>query len=30
MAKNIMVVTGSVRKTGNSIMLANAFVKGAK
>lgn len=30
MAKNIMVVTGSVRKTGNSIMLANAFVKGAR
>ncbi len=30
MAKNIIVVTGSVRKTGNSALLANAFIKGAR
>lgn len=30
MAKNILVVTGSVRKTGNSAILANAFIKGAR
>ncbi|MFA5486039.1 MAG: flavodoxin family protein [Bacilli bacterium] len=30
MAKNILVVTGSVRKTGNSAFLANAFIKGAR
>ncbi|MDY0214794.1 MAG: flavodoxin family protein [Bacilli bacterium] len=30
MAKNILIVTGSVRKTGNSAFLANAFIKGAR
>lgn len=30
MAKNILVVTGSVRKIGNSAILANAFIKGAR
>lgn len=30
MAKNILVITGSVRKIGNSAVLANAFIKGAR
>lgn len=30
MSKNIVVVTGSVRKTGNSTLLANSFIKGAR
>ncbi len=30
MAKNILVVTGSVRKTGNSAVLAASFIKGAR
>lgn len=30
MAKNILLVTGSVRKIGNSAILANAFIKGAR
>ncbi len=30
MAKNILIVTGSVRKIGNSAILANAFIKGAR
>lgn len=30
MAKNILVITGSARKEGNSIALANAFIKGAR
>ena len=30
MAKNILVVTGSVRKTGNSAVLATSFIKGAR
>ncbi len=30
MAKNILVVTGSARKEGNSMSLAYAFVKGAR
>lgn len=30
MAKNIIVVTGSVRKTGNSSLLAGSFIKGAR
>lgn len=30
MGKNILVVTGSPRKNGNSEMLADAFIKGAK
>lgn len=30
MGKNVLIVTGSVRKTGNSTMLAASFAKGAK
>lgn len=30
MAKNILLITGSVRKIGNSALLANAFIKGAR
>jgi multimeric flavodoxin WrbA len=28
--KNILVITGSPRKSGNSGLLANAFIEGAK
>lgn len=30
MNKNILILTGSPRKNGNSDMLADAFMKGAK
>ena len=30
MIKNILVITGSPRKHGNSDMMAEAFIKGAK
>ena len=30
MAKNIVVITGSPRKNGNTEILADAFIKGAK